>query len=306
MKMPNRGAITLGIALAVLAGAVGWTAWNSAGDSEGSAELQDGNAPPTIQELQAAADADPENPESWQRLGLALFAENRFAEAATAYERATQADPESAVLWSALGETLTYSLYESEGDPLPARAIAAFERALALDSGEPRARYFLAIRKDLAGDHEGAIADWLALLADTPPGATWETNLVDTIRQVGQMNEIEVEGRITSASAARNMLPAEALAGPAAQGRGPTAEQLAAASSIPPSQQQEMAEGMVARLAARLEGEPDDVDGWIMLMRSYKQLGRDGDARRARDSALAANPGARAAINDAAQSLGIR
>jgi cytochrome c-type biogenesis protein CcmH len=66
-----------------------------------------------------------------------------------------------------------------------------------------------------------------------------------------------------------------------------------------------MAESMVARLAARLENEPGDVEGWIMLMRSYQTLGREGEARTALRSALAANPRDRARIEAAAQTLGI-
>ena len=66
-----------------------------------------------------------------------------------------------------------------------------------------------------------------------------------------------------------------------------------------------MAEGMVARLAARLESEPGDVDGWIMLMRSYQTLGREADARGALRSALAANPGERRKLEDAAGALGV-
>ncbi|HJU19779.1 MAG TPA: tetratricopeptide repeat protein, partial [Stellaceae bacterium] len=35
---------------------------------------------------------------------------------------------------------------------------------------------------------------------------------------------------------------------------------------------------MVAKLAARLERQPDDVAGWLMLARSYRVLGRNADA----------------------------
>ena len=300
MRLPQKGTIAALVAGTLLAGVVGWRVVSS--DAEPKTVAATASEPATIEALEAAANASPDDAQGWQRLGLALFGENRFSEAAAAYERATRADPDSPILWSALGEARVMA---SSTDPLPATALAAFERALALDSGDARARYFMAVRTDLTGDHAAAIGQWLALLADTPPGSPWEADLIRTIEQVGAINEIEVATRLASASAARNILPAGALGSPGTTSRGPTAKDLAAASAIPPTQQQEMAEGMVARLAARLETQPQDVDGWIMLMRSYQQLGRTGDARRARQSAAAANPSAKEQFDEAAEMLGI-
>ena len=70
---------------------------------------------------------------------------------------------------------------------MPPAALEAFRKAAALDPKDPRARYFLAVEKDLAGDHEGALTAWLALLAETPPGAPWEADLERTIEQVGNV-----------------------------------------------------------------------------------------------------------------------
>ena len=67
----------------------------------------------------------------------------------------------------------------------------------------------------------------------------------------------------------------------------------------------EAVEGHVARLAARLEREPGDVAGWVMLMRSYQTLGREGEARAALRRAVAANPGRTAEIEAAAEGLGV-
>lgn len=233
----------------------------------------------------------------WQERSLASFEQGRFAEAAQAYARAAEADPKSAALWSALGEALVMA---SERDPMPPGAREAFRKAAALDPKDPRARYFLAVEKDLAGDHTGAIADWLALLGETPPGAPWEADLERTIEQVGAINRIEVDTRI---AAAQDRRPASAPALPGIP--GPTQEQLAAASSLRPAEQQQMAEAMVARLAARLEREPGDVDGWIMLMRSYRTLERASEARAALAQAVAANPQAKARLQAAASALGV-
>ena len=279
-------------ALAIAAGAIGYRLLDTGEDG------QDVSAPADpLSQLERRAESDPDNAAAWQELGFAYFERGRFAEAATAYERATAADPDSAVLWSSLGEALVMA---SERDPMPPAARQAFRKAIALDRDDPRGRYFMAVEKDLAGDHEGAIADWLALLADTPPGAPWEADLRRTIEQVGRIRSIAVDERLAAAVAGRPDAPPAVAAIP-----GPTEEQLAAASSLRPAEQQEMAEAMVARLAARLGDEPRDVDGWIMLMRSYQTLGRAGEARAALGRAVAANPGERARLEAAARTLGL-
>ncbi len=52
-------------------------------------------------------------------------------------------------------------------------------------------------------------------------------------------------------------------------------------------------EEVTARLAARLEREPNDTGGWVLLAQSYEYLGRKEDATkaRARATALGAQPG---------------
>ena len=61
-------------------------------------------------------------------------------------------------------------------------------------------------------------------------------------------------------------------------------------------------EDVTARLAARLEREPNDAGGWVLLAQSYEYLGRKEDAAkaRARATALGAQPGA--ALSPAAMS----
>lgn len=73
--------------------------------------------------------------------------------------------------------------------------------------------------------------------------------------------------------------------------RGPSQEDVAAAQDMTAEERREMIEGMVGGLAARLEENPDDLQGWIMLGRSYTVLGRldDADAALARASDLAPN-----------------
>jgi cytochrome c-type biogenesis protein CcmH len=300
------GWIVLGAALLLAAGSIGYNIYEGWAPDTPSAPAA--GAEPTIAELRAAAEASRGDAGPWSDLAFAYFQAGQFDEAAKAYTRALDIAPDEAVLWSALGESLVMA---SSRDPLPPRALEAFEKALGLDPEDPRSRYFMAVKKDIDKDHEGAIAAWLDLLADSPQGAPWEPDLVRTIEQVGQMNSIEVSERIAKAQGERRpalLAPGSgSVAGEAASPdvRGPSAAEVAAASGMKPSEQREMAEGMVAQLEARLQQEPKNLDGWVMLMRSRMTLGEPAKAKAALEAAVKANPGQAAELRAQAAGLGV-
>lgn len=66
---------------------------------------------------------------------------------------------------------------------------------------------------------------------------------------------------------------------------GPTHEDVMAAQDMSAEETDEMVDGMVAGLAAKLEENPDNPDGWIMLVRSYMVMGHPDKARGALDQA---------------------
>ncbi len=256
----------------------------------GAAGQQDPGA--TIAAIEARLKANPEDAEGWQTLGWTFFQTRRFAEAAMAYKRATVLKPDVGANWSLLGEALV----TAGNGSVPAAARAAFDKAVAIDPRDPRARYFIGVSKDMAGDHKSAIEDWLALLRDTPQGAPWETDVVRTIDAVAKKNKIDVADRLSA-------LRPEAVGN--AMTPGPNPEQVRAAAQLPSVQQQAVIASMVQRLATKLKSDPRNVEGWIMLMRSYATLGRGSDADAAYRSALAANPDAKAQLDEAAKALGV-
>ena len=100
------------------------------------------------------------------------------------------------------------------------------------------------------GDRAGA-RDALARGAQAYPGAPF------------------VQQQLQAAAAELGIEPEDSATAP----RGPTAEQMAAAETMSPEQRQEMVRAMVDGLAARLEQQPDDIEGWRMLGRSWAVLG---------------------------------
>ena len=300
------GWILLGAAAILAAGSVGYNVYDG---SDGDPEVADAaDGLPSLEELRDAAEAADDDAGPWSELAFAHYERGEYSDSAEAYERAVTIDGSEAVLWSALGEARVYA---SERDPLPADALEAFEKALELDPSDPRARYFMAVKQDIEDDHEGAISSWLALLSDTPPGAPWEGDLVRTIQQVGAINNIDIEDRLATIMEARApevVFPGSGeVAGEQASSdlRGPSAQQVAEASRMAPGEQRTMAEGMVASLEARLENEPNNLDGWVMLMRSRMTLGEPAKAREALDNAVAANPAEADELRRQAELLGI-
>lgn len=301
-KKSRTGLIVFLVGTVLVVGAIGYRAFNPLTSPELVEAMED--APLTIPELQARAEQDPLNSKAWQELAFAHFSAGGYDQAARAYRQAIEGDPENAVLWSALGESRVMA---SEHDPMPANAVTAFQKAVDLDPTDPRARYFLGVRKDLSGDSRGAINDWAALLKETPPGAVWEDNLRRTIEQVGKINKIDTAPMLAKVDAERAASAPVAAAVPALTAGnaipGPSQDQIAAARALAPSEQQSMAEGMVERLDTRLRGQPGDVNGWVMLMRSRMTLGQPDKASQALKDAIAANPAQASRLRAEAEAL---
>ena len=282
-----------GVAVAVYRSSDGET---RVAEAHGSAKPDQpvGSVEEKIKQLELKLMREPNDPAGWRMLGWSHFEMGDLMRSAAAYRRAAEIEPDNAENWSSLGEAL-----QTASTDVSPEAAAAFERALKLDPTDPRARYFKAVQKDLQGQHGPAVADWIALLRDTPSGAPWEADLRRTILQVAEKHDIDVSGRMPAgpqASAATAAIP------------GPTPEQLAAASSIPPGQQSEMVKGMVDRLANRLKRDPKDADGWMRLMRARMVLGDTEGARQAHQSGLAAfrqDSSTKAKLDRAARELGV-
>lgn len=96
-----------------------------------------------------------------------------------------------------------------------------------------------------------------------------------------------------AAFAAYISLGAPELAGPLPElqaASGPSQEQIEAAAAMSPEERQEMIEGMVSGLAARMEETPEDVEGWVRLGGAYRVLGRSEEAIAALERAQALAP----------------
>lgn len=226
------------------------------------ARLQQDPSQASIEELIARAEAylanNPQDARGWEVLAPIYARLGRFGDAATAYRKIIALEGATAERESALGEAMV----GEAGGIVTADAEATFERALELDQGNPRARFYMAMAKAQEGDTAAARALWDEMARGLPDDSPWK-------QAAGQ--------------AARGLAASE-RAGPG----GPSQDELADAENMTPEARQAMIEGMVASLDAKLRDNPADLEGWRRLVRSYVVLDRRDEAEKALDRALAA------------------
>ncbi|MEQ8604812.1 MAG: c-type cytochrome biogenesis protein CcmI [Marivibrio sp.] len=218
---------------------------------------------------------NPQDPAGWTLLGRTQMARGAYDSAVEAFETALeQAAPENRpALKSELGEALTMA---ADG-VVTARAQALFEEAKSLDPQDLRAEYYLAEADLQAGRAERAMERWIAMAEAIPRDAPYLPAINQRARAAAEQIDRDIEDR----------LPTPEVAQRTADGApGPTREQVEAAEAMSPEERQAMIEGMVEGLAARLERQPMDLDGWDRLIRSYAALDRRSDAQAALDRAL--------------------
>ena len=150
-----------------------------------------------IGQLEAKMKAQPNDPEGWRMLGWSYLQVGRNAEAATAYGRAAALDPHNNEYLSAQGEATVLAA----GGQVTPEAETIFRKAVSIEPGDPRARYYLAVGKDQKGDGKGAMDDWIALLKSAPPDAPWAPQVRSFVEKVAADRHIDLKGRLPPAPA---------------------------------------------------------------------------------------------------------
>ncbi len=206
-----------------------------------------------VAELGLRIQDNPSDLDAWLQLGNVLFALGRDDDAVEAFNWAVEVSGGDPDVRSRYGEALV----RASNGSVTEEAAKIFAAVVAEAPSEPRSRYYLALGDYQAGKLEPALAMWQALAEDAPADAPWKAAVVARIREVA-----EELGRDPEA-----LVPA-----------GPDGDDIAAAQAMSREEQQAMIRSMVDGLAQRLEGAPEDVDGWLQLARSYTVLGEQDKA----------------------------
>lgn len=216
----------------------------------------------------------PEDTRGWLLLGRAYRAEERYAEAARAFGEVYRRAGQPAEIAADYGEARI-----AAGDGrVDDEALRLMRQALAADARDARARFYLALAKAQAGDIAGALQGWVDLAALSSPDAPFLPIVRDHIQRAAAALGIDPAG--LSASAEAKALAADTET-------GPSAAEVEAAETMSAEERAAMVRTMVDRLAARLQAQPDDRQGWLRLARAYEVLGEAEKAAQARAMAEA-------------------
>lgn len=213
-----------------------------------------------IAQVETHLEKNPTDGRGWEVLAPVLARIGRYDEAARAWRNAITYNGESASRRADLGEAMA----AASGGVVTADAKTEFDRALALDPNEVKARYFLGVAAQQDGRKDDAVKIWRDMLASAPQDAPWRPL---------------VQAAVASAGVVAPKLSDDTIA---------------AAKDMSEGDRNTLIRGMVDRLATRLKDNGNDVEGWLRLVRAYMVLGE-------RDKAQAALADARQAVgNDAA------
>lgn|SRR5499426_1249896 len=227
-----------------------------------------------ISQVEAHLARNPEDGRGWEVLAPVYMRLSRFDDAVTARQHALRLLGSTVQREVELGEALA----AQANGVITESAKASFERALAMDGSDVRARFYMGLAAEQEGRRPDAAAIWRDLLATAPAGAPW----AEFIRR--------------------------ALARVEDTPSGPSERDMAAAAELTPQQRSEMVRGMVERLAERLKHDGSDVEGWLRLVRAYTVLGDRDKAREAATEArraLAADPDKLRRVEELVKGLGL-
>ncbi|NIJ41918.1 cytochrome c-type biogenesis protein CcmH [Parvibaculum indicum] len=192
----------------------------------------------------------PDDAQGWAVLAPAYMRIGQADKAVAAVGRLMAIRGESADLYAERGQLRVLG---ARGEVTDA-AREDFRDAVKLNPGHPKANYYLGLAEVEDGKKQAAETRWQRLVDTAPEDAPWLPGLKARLAE------------LKSGAPAAKTPP------------GPSAADVDAASRLSPEQRRQMIEGMVARLASKLEDEPGDLAGWQRLIRAYRVLGDDGKA----------------------------
>jgi cytochrome c-type biogenesis protein CcmH len=228
-----------------------------------------------VSSLEERLAREPGDLNGWLLLGRSRAVLGQMDRAVEAYRRARELAPDDDRARVGMADAIT----AAAGGVVTPDAKALFEQSLAAAGSEqaadPGVVFYLGLADAQAGELKAAIDRWNRLLARAPADASWRDQLIESIRMAAAQAGTEPPP-----------LPEAAPAPPS----GPSATDVQAMAALSPEERNERIRGMVEGLDARLQDDPNDLDGWLRLGRARMVLGEKDKAAAAFEQASRLRP----------------
>ncbi len=145
--------------------------------------MSDQQVAANVDKLAKRLEQNPNDAQGWLMLARSYTSMERFAEAASAYERATALNPNDAGVWADYGEALAMA----NGQRLTGKPAEAINRALQID---PKNQKALALAGSAAfeqNDYQKAVDYWQKLLPLLPPGSDIAQTVTEQIAKAKKL-----------------------------------------------------------------------------------------------------------------------
>ncbi len=290
-----------------------------------------------VQGLADRLAADGSDLQGWLRLARAYSVLNRSEDARMALEKAEAnfagndealkqiADARSVLRLGGGADTAGTQTPTDEVDtgqaPSPTREDVDAAQSMSEDERREMIEGMVSRLADRLNEDGGTVEEWLRLVrsyavlnrADAVREALEKAEASfagneAALKQLAQARgELQPGGDVVTANPPNPVEQSQTV--DTAQAPSPTQEDVDAAQSMSPEERREMIEGMVSRLADRLNEDGGTVDEWLRLARSYAVLGRRDAAGEALDTAASKFTGdetALARIEEARGNMGLK
>jgi len=204
----------------------------------------------------------PGNIDAWRALGQYQTDLQNRVKAAEAFQHWFELDGDNIDAALMFSESL---IMLSDGRISPA-ALLALDRAQKIQPDNPGVRHYLALAEYQAGNVDQALVNWQALMAASAPDAPWRRSVQRWIDKAKNDLGIAVAN-------------STAIAPPLSEANRK------AIAEMSPEEQEALIKSMVARLAQKMEDNPENIDGWFRLAKAYMMLGQKPDAIKSLEQA---------------------
>lgn len=260
--------------------------------ADAQASAHSGQQAPSMEQalvsLEQRLQENPNDVDGWILLARSYAGTGNAVKAAEAYARAVPLADRHPML---LADWAEARLNAQQGQ-FSVEVFNDFVEARENDPTLPKPWFYIGLDMAMGGNFQGAVQTWTDLMLIAPDNPQLKQALNQQITKAAKEGGIDVS-TITPSDVAKQVAaqmqavrtsqtPELTTPAPTAAAPGPSQEDVQAAQEMSSEDRSAFIRSMVARLAEKLEENPNDPEGWQRLIRAYEVLGETDKAAKAR------------------------